>query len=57
MNVSMLRGGALAANHALDYESVDHRLISRYQSLGLHLRHPPDLAQDGSLTKATLIIN
>jgi hypothetical protein len=57
MNASMLWCGALAANHAPEDESVDHKLISRYQSLEVRLRHPPDVTQDGSLTKATLIIN
>jgi hypothetical protein len=57
MNVSMLRCGALAANHAREDESVDDKLITRDQSLELRLRQPPDVAQDGSLTKAALIIN
>jgi hypothetical protein len=36
---------------------VDHGLVSRYRSLEVDVRHPRDVAEDGSLTKATLAIN
>jgi hypothetical protein len=37
-------------------EYVYHEVISRYRSLEVHVRHPRDVPEDGSLAKATLII-